>query len=158
MFTENNIRFMQKALSLAKKSYSNDDVPVGAVIVLNNEIISSAYNKIEKKNNSINHAEIIAINLAIKKIGYKHLLNCDMYITLEPCSMCAGAIVLSRIKRVYIGTYDTKTGAAGSLYNILDDKRLNHRCEIHYGLLESECSQILKDFFKELRIKKKIGK
>ncbi len=142
---------MQKALSQARKSLKSGDVPIGAVIVHNGKIIGRGYNQIEKKGNSILHAELTAISSAIKNYGYKHLLDCEMYITLEPCSMCAGAIVLSRINRVFIGAIDSKTGAGGSVFNILNDSRLNHRCEVISGVLADECSDIIKQFFKELR-------
>ena len=147
--------FMRKALKSAHRSLKSGDVPVGAIIVHDNKIISRGYNRVELKGNSTEHAEIMAINAAIKKLGYKHLLDCEMYVTLEPCSMCAGAIVLARIKKLFIGTHDPKTGASGSLYNITSDERLNHRCEVHSGILQAECSAMLKDFFKELRGKKK---
>lgn len=147
----NDATFMKEALEQARKSLKSGDVPIGAVIVHNGKIIGRGYNQIEKKGNSIFHAEIIAINSAIRKYGYKHLLDCDMYVTLEPCSMCAGAIVLSRISRVFIGTSDKKTGAGGSIFNILNEPRLNHRCEVFNGLLADECSNIIKHFFKKLR-------
>jgi tRNA(adenine34) deaminase len=150
-FTKIDTLFMSKALSLAKKSIISRDVPVGSVIVHNGNIIGKGYNQIEKRKNPLAHAEISAIDSAVKKYGHKHLLDCDMYVTLEPCSMCAGAIVLSRINRVFIGAKDPKTGAGGSLFNILNDKKLNHRCEVHFGILENECSVLIKDFFKELR-------
>lgn len=144
-------KFMRAALKQAEKSLKTGDVPVGAVVVYNGEIIAKGYNQIEKKSNAIQHAEIIAINSAIKKYGHKHLLDCDLYVTLEPCSMCAGAIVLARLKRIFIGTDDPKTGGGGSIFNILNSPRLNHRCEVISGILQDECSAILKNFFKELR-------
>ena len=149
----NSIDFfnIQIALSEAKKSLISADVPVGAIIVKDNKIISRAHNQIEQKGDSTAHAELLAIQKAIKKIGYKHLLDCTLYVTLEPCSMCAGAIVLARIPRVVYGATDPKTGACGSLYNIINDNRLNHRCEVISGVLEDECSKLLKDFFKKLR-------
>ncbi len=156
--SEENIEYhnkmMSEALKLAVKSLKNDDVPVGAVVVSDGIIIGRGYNRIEKSKNSINHAETAAINQAVKKYGHKHLLNCDIYITLEPCSMCAGAIVLSRIKRVFIGADDPKTGAGGSVFNILSDLRLNHRCDVMRGVMEKECSELLKNFFKDLRKRK----
>lgn len=145
---------MEKAIKQAEKSLLYDDVPVGAVIVYDGKIIGSGYNQIEKYKNPLKHAEINAIGSATKKIRYKHLLECDMYVTLEPCSMCAGAIVLSRLKRVFIGAKDPKTGACGSVFNILNDSRLNHNCEVISGILETECSIMLKDFFRKLRKKK----
>lgn len=151
------IDFMLIALYEAKKSLKYGDVPIGAIIVHDGQIIGRGHNKVEKKGNSIQHAEIIAINSAIKKFGHKHLLDCEMYITLEPCSMCAGAIVLSRIKKVYFATYDKKAGACGSVLNIIQNDELNHRCELDIGILENESSELLKSFFKEIRLKKKIG-
>lgn len=147
-------KYMSIALKYANKSLLSGDVPIGAIIVLNNKIIGRGYNKVEKLKNPNAHAEIIAIEQAVKKIDYKHLLECEMYVTLEPCSMCAGAIVLARLKKIYIGASDPKTGACGSLYNIVNDNRLNHRCEIEYSVLENECSSIIKGFFSELRKKK----
>lgn len=146
-------KFMRIALKEASKSLKNEDVPVGCIIVKNNEIISKAYNQIEKTGNPLKHAEIIAIEKAVKKIGYKHLLDCDIYVTLEPCSMCAGAIVLSRAKRVIYGASDFKTGACGSLLNIINNDKLNHRCKLISGVLKEECGKLLKDFFKDLRKK-----
>jgi len=145
---------MHKAIVQAEKAAANYDVPVGAVIVRNNKIIGRGYNQVEKKDDATAHAEIIAIRQAIKKNGRKHLLDCTMYVTLEPCSMCAGAIVLARIPRLVIGTKDPKTGACGSILNIAQNEKLNHRCEITTGILETECSQMLKDFFKQLRTDK----
>jgi len=152
-FSTKNIEdfFMKFAILESKKSLKSGDVPVGAIIVKDNKIISRAHNQIEKKGDSTAHAELLAIQKAIKKLGYKHLLDCTLYVTLEPCAMCAGAIVLARIPRVVFGATDPKTGACGSLYNIVNDKRLNHRCEVISGVLEDECSKLLKDFFKKLR-------
>jgi len=145
---------MYKAILEAEKAAGNDDVPVGAIIVRDGKIIGRGYNQVEKKGDSLAHAELIAIRQAIKKTGHKHLLDCTMYITLEPCSMCAGAIVLARIPRLVIGAKDPKTGACGSVMNIVQDDRLNHRCEITRGILETECSKLLKDFFRMIRVKK----
>lgn len=147
--------FMQKALKEAEKSLESGDVPIGTVIVFEEKIIGRGYNQVEKLKDPLAHAEMIALRKAVKKIGYKHLLDCDMYVTLEPCSMCSGALVLARVKRLFIGALDKKTGAALSLYQIPKDERLNHRIEIHKGILEQECSQIIKTFFKELRNRKK---
>ncbi len=142
---------MAVAIELAKQSTEYEDVPVGAVIVHNDIIIGRGYNQIEKMNNSLVHAEIIAINDAISNYGYKHLLDCSIYVTLEPCAMCAGAIVLARISHLIYGAKDPKTGACGSLFNIPQDERLNHRVNVISGIKEDECSRLLKDFFKELR-------
>ncbi|MDX9789739.1 MAG: nucleoside deaminase [Candidatus Kapabacteria bacterium] len=153
-FTVDNQRheyFMNIAIKEAHKSLNYDDVPIGAVIVRNDELIARGHNCVERYSNSLNHAEISAINSAVKKISYKHLYDCDLYVTLEPCSMCAGAIVLARIKRVFIGTEDPKSGAGGSIFNILNNDNLNHRCEIFRGILREECSSLIKNFFKDLR-------
>lgn len=147
-------QYMMRALELAELAFENGDIPVGCVIVKNDEIIGEGYNQVEITNNPTNHAEIIAINEAVDNNGYKHLNDCEMYVTLEPCSMCAGAIVLSRIEKVYFAANDNKTGAAGSIFNILNDDRLNHRCEIESGLLGETSSDLIKLFFKKLRNKK----
>lgn len=149
--------YMKLALKEAQKSIDSGDVPIGVVIVFENRVLSTGHNQVEKNGNPLAHAEILAINKATKKLGYKHLLKTKLYVTLEPCSMCAGAIVLARIPELIIGTNDTKTGACGSLYNITNDSRLNHRLEIRYNVLQSECSYLLKDFFNKLRIQKNAG-
>lgn len=145
--------FMYKAIIQANKTAAEKDVPVGCVIVKDGTIVGRGYNQVEKKSDSLAHAEIQAIHQAIKKVGHKHLLDTTMYVTLEPCAMCAGAIVLARIPRLVIGTTDPKTGACGSVMNIVQNNKLNHRVEITTGILEKECSTILKDFFKDLRKK-----
>lgn len=144
-------KFMKEAIKEAEKAYELLEVPVGAVIVKNNKIIARAYNKKETKNDTTNHAEIIAIKKASKKLNSWRLLDCEMYVTLEPCSMCAGALIQSRIKKVYIGAMDEKTGACGSVLNLLEDYKFNHKVEVETGVLEKECENILKNFFKELR-------
>jgi len=147
--------FMNLALKEAKKSIKSGDVPVGAVIVLGDSVISKGSNQVEKNKDSLAHAELTALKKAMKKVGYKHLTECKLYVTLEPCAMCSGAIVLSRMKELIIGCLDPKTGASGSLYQITDDGRLNHRCKVKNGVLENESSKLLKDFFIELRKRKK---
>ncbi|MBX3042600.1 MAG: tRNA adenosine(34) deaminase TadA [Candidatus Kapabacteria bacterium] len=142
---------MDIALGLAEKSLKNGDVPIGAVIVRGYDIIGKGYNKVEKNANATKHAEIIAINEAIKTTGYKHLIDCTLYVTLEPCPMCAGAIVLSRLKTVIFGAYDPKAGAGGSILNLLNNAQLNHRCEVYGGFLEERCSSMITHFFKDLR-------
>ena len=144
-------KWMNEALNEAKKALENNDVPIGAVIVFEDRVIGRGFNRVEKDNNSTAHAELIAINEAIKEMNYKHLLDCTLYTTLEPCPMCAGAIVLSRIPMIVIGTDDPKAGAAGSVMNILENERLNHKCNLKRGILKEECSALLKEFFKELR-------
>jgi tRNA(adenine34) deaminase len=148
-------KFMLEALKEAKKAYDKLEVPVGAVIVKDGKIIARAHNLKETKNDTTKHAEIIAIQKASKKLESWRLLDCEMYVTLEPCSMCAGAIINSRIKKVYIGAKDKKTGAVGSVFNLFEDYKFNHKVDVETGILKSECEKILKDFFKELRKLKK---
>ena len=147
--------FMKQALKEAEKAYKKLEVPVGAVIVKDGTIIARGYNQKETKKDTTKHAEIIAIQKASKKLGSWRLIDCEMYVTLEPCSMCAGAIINSRIKKIYIGTKDEKTGAVGSVLNLLEDYKFNHQVEVETGLLNNECEKILKDFFKDLRKKKR---
>mgnify|MGYP005766706621 FL=1 len=147
--------FMKQALKEAEKAYKKLEVPVGAVIVKDGTIIARGYNQKETKKDTTKHAEIIAIQKASKKLGSWRLIDCEMYVTLEPCSMCAGAIINSRIKKIYIGTKDEKTGAVGSVLNLLEDYKFNHKVEIESGIMQKECEKILKDFFKELRKSKK---
>ena len=145
---------MKQALKEAIKARNKEEVPVGAVIVLNGKTIARAHNLRETKKNSLYHAEIIAINRACKKIGNFRLEDCEMYVTLEPCLMCAGAIVQSRIKKVVIGARDPKYGMAGTVFNAFDLKS-NHEVEVGFGVLEEESSSIIKEFFKKLRDKNK---
>ena len=147
--------FMREALKQAQKALKNMDVPIGAVVVCNGEIIGRGYNRVEKIKNATAHAELMAISRALNKTDFKHLNECSLYVTLEPCPMCSGAIVLSRLKRLVYGAKDPKAGASGTLYAITDDNRLNHRCVVVSGVLEAECSKILVDFFIKLRKKKK---
>ena len=148
--------FMKQALKEAQKAYNKMEVPVGAIIVKNGKIISRGYNQKETKYDTTKHAEIIAIQKASKKLKSWRLLDCEMYVTLEPCSMCAGAIINSRIKKLYIGTMDEKTGAAGSKLNLFKDYKFNHNVEVETGILKDECEGILKDFFKFLRKEKSL--
>lgn len=147
-------KFMKEALKQAKKAYEKEEIPVGAIIVKNHKIIARAYNQKEKKIDTTKHAEILAIQKASKKLKSWRLTDCDMYVTLEPCSMCAGALIQSRINKLYIGTQDKKTGACGSVLNLLEDYTFNHKVQVESGILQSECEKILKEFFKELRNKK----
>ncbi len=147
--------YMKQALKEAEKAYKKLEVPVGAIIVKNGKIIARAHNQKEEKKDTTKHAEILAIQKASKKLQSWRLIDCEMYITLEPCSMCAGAIINSRIKKIYIGANDEKTGAAGSVLNLFNDYKFNHKVEVEKGLLKKECEKILKDFFKELRKLKK---
>ena len=148
-------KFMKSALKEAKKAYEKLEVPVGAVIVKDGKIIARAHNLKETKYDTTKHAEILAIQKASKKLNSWRLIDCEMYVTLEPCSMCAGALINSRIKKVYIGASDKKTGAVGSVFNLLEDYTFNHKVEYEKGVLQDECESILKEFFKELRKIKK---
>ena len=147
-------KFIKEALKEAKKAYDKLEIPVGAVIVKDGKIIARAHNLKETKKDTTNHAEILAIKKASKKLDSWRLLDCEMYITLEPCAMCAGAIIQSRIKKIYIGTLDEKTGAAGSVLNVFEYP-FNHQVEVEKGILKENCENILKDFFKMLRKYKK---
>lgn len=146
---------MKEALKEAKKAYDKLEVPVGAVIVKDGKIISRAHNLKETKYDTTKHAEILAIQKASKKLNSWRLIDCEMYVTLEPCSMCAGAIINSRIKKVYIGALDEKTGAVGSVLNLFEDFTFNHKVEVEKGIMQKECETMLKDFFKMLRKTKK---
>lgn len=148
-------KYMKEALKEAKKAYNKLEVPVGAVIVKDGKIISRAHNLKETKYDTTKHAEILAIQKASKKLNSWRLIDCEMYVTLEPCSMCAGAIINSRIKKVHIGTLDEKTGAAGSVLNLFEDYTFNHKVEVEKGIMQKECETMLKDFFKMLRKTKK---
>ena len=148
-------KFMHEALKEAKKAYEKLEVPIGCVIVKDGKIIARGHNEKETKFDTTRHAEIIAIQKASKKLQSWRLLDCEMYVTLEPCSMCAGAIINSRIKKIYIGTNDEKTGAVGSVLNLMEDYTFNHKVEVEKGICKEECETILKNFFKELRKMKK---
>ena len=144
--------FMEKAIEEAKKAFEVDEVPVGAVIVKEGKIIASAYNLREALKDATAHAEILAIRQACEALGGWRLIGCDMYVTLEPCAMCSGAILQSRIENLYIGTNDPKGGTVGSKLNLLEDYTFNHKCQVHKYVMQEECSQILKDFFKLKRV------
>lgn len=147
-------KFMKDAIKQAKKALALEEIPVGAVIVKNGKIISRGYNKKEIKQDATRHAEIIAIEKASKKLKNWRLIDCEMYVTVEPCVMCAGAILSSRIKKVYIGTNDNRMGAVGSVLNLFEDYTFNHTVEYEKGILKDECESLIKDFFKYLRNKK----
>lgn len=147
--------FMTLALQEAEKALEIGEVPIGAVVVYNNEVIASGYNLRETSQTTLSHAELIVINEANKKVGSWRLEDCTLYVTLEPCAMCAGAIVQSRIPRVVYGASDPKSGCAGTLMNLLEEKRFNHQVEVERGILEVESSSMLRAFFKQLRRKKK---
>lgn len=152
---QNKIKYMKEAIKEAKKAYDKEEIPVGAIIVKDNKIIARAHNIKEAKKDTTKHAEIIAIQKASKKLGAWRLTDCEMYVTLEPCSMCAGALIQSRIKKVYIGTLDEKTGACGSVLNLLEDYPFNHKVEIEKNVMQKECETVIKEFFKMLRAKRK---
>ena len=147
-------RFMREAIKEAKKAELIDEVPIGCVIVKDDKIISRGHNVRETKQSPIGHAEIIAINKASKKLNSWRLECCDIYITLEPCIMCSGAIIQSRIRHVYFGAFDPKGGALGSSINVLEANSINHHPEITSGLLQEECSSLLTNYFKSKRMKK----
>ena len=152
---EEKDKFMKEAIKEAKKAYGKLEVPIGAVIVKDGKIIARGHNQKEEKADTTMHAEIIAIKKASKKIGAWRLNGCEMYITLEPCPMCAGAIIQARVGKLYIGAMDYKTGACGSVLNVLEDYQFNHKVEYETGILKEECENVLQEFFKELRNKKK---
>ena len=143
--------FMQQALKEAEKAYKKLEVPVGAIIVKDGKVIARAHNQKETKTDTTKHAEILAIQKASKRLKAWRLIDCEMYVTLEPCTMCAGAIINSRIKKVYVGAMDEKTGAVGSVLNLFKDYTFNHKVESEIGILKEDCENILKKFFKELR-------
>lgn len=147
--------FMMEALKEAYKAYEINEVPIGAVIVRNGEVVGKGFNQKETLKDATLHAEISAIKNACKNLGGWRLPGCTMYVTLEPCPMCAGALVNSRIERLVIGTRDLKTGACGSVLNIVQMENLNHQVDVQFGVLEEECSNMLKEFFAELRKYKK---
>jgi len=151
-------KYMKAALREAKKAYKLDEVPIGCVIVQNNKIIARGYNRRNTDKNTLAHAELSAIKKASKKTGDWRLEDCTMYVTLEPCQMCAGAIVQSRLGKVIIGSMNPKAGCAGSVINLLQMKQFNHQVEMVTGVLEEECSAMLSGFFQELREKKKRAK
>ncbi len=148
---------MRIALEEAALAAAAGEVPVGAVIVKDGEVIAKAHNTVEEDNDASSHAEMIAMREARRVVGSKWLKGCALYVTLEPCAMCAGAMALARIDELFIGAMDPKNGACGSLFNVACDERLNHRIEVHSGILEAECSEILSGFFRELRKSNKRG-
>lgn len=148
-------KYMKEAIRQAKKAAVIGDVPIGCVIVAENKIIARGYNKRNKNGTVLAHAELLAISKACKKTGDWRLEECTMYITLEPCQMCAGAIVQARIPRVVIGSMNPKAGCAGSVLNLLDMKEFNHQVDVTRGILANECSRMLSDFFRELRRRQK---
>jgi tRNA(adenine34) deaminase len=149
--------FMREALRLAEKARAAKEVPVGALVVRDGKIISRAYNQVELLKDATAHAEMLALTAAESAVGDWRLTDCDLYVTKEPCPMCAGAIIHTRIRRVVFGCPDVRGGAAGTVMNLLDHNSLNHRCEITKGILQNECASILQDFFREKRGKTNAG-
>ena len=154
----NDEKYMRLAIDEALKAKDKLEVPIGAVIVQDDEVVASAYNLRETEQRSVAHAELLAIDEACKKLGTWRLEDATLYVTLEPCPMCAGAIVLSRVKRVVFGAYDPKGGCAGTLLNLLEFEKFNHQAQVVGGMLEEECGSLLTTFFRELRQRKKAGK
>lgn len=151
-------KYMREAIKQAKKAAAIDEVPIGCVIVYEGKIIGRGYNQRNKKKSTLAHAEILAMQKAMKVIGDWRLEGCTMYVTLEPCPMCAGAIVQARVDRVVMGTMNAKAGCAGSVTNLLQMEGLNHRVEMTTDVFHDECSEMLSSFFKDLRAKKKLIK
>ncbi len=151
-------KYMRAAIAEAHQAEIMGEVPIGAVVVHDGQIIGRGHNMREKFQDVTYHAEMLAIMEACTNLGSWRLENCDLYVTLEPCIMCSGAIVNARIKNVYYGAKDPKAGAVDSLYHLLNDQRLNHQVNVESGLLGAECSQMLKDFFREIRRKKKLAR
>lgn len=151
---DENKKFMKAAIKEAMKAESIEEVPVGAVVVLDGKIVSRAHNKRNTDHDGTAHAEILALKKAGKKLNRWNLTDCELYVTLEPCAMCAGAAVNSRIKKIYFGAYDRRYGCCGSIMNITDSE-LNHKVEVQGGIMESECAEMLSEFFKKLRERNK---
>jgi tRNA(adenine34) deaminase len=149
--SEREVAFMRRALEAAEAAAGRGEVPVGAVVVLGDEVVSIAHNERETENDPTAHAEIVALRRAAATLGSWRLTDADLYVTMEPCPMCAGALVNARIRRLYFGCDDPKAGAVRTLYSLLDDKRLNHRVEVVPGLLAAEGSALLRGFFSRLR-------
>ncbi len=148
----NDEKYMKLALAEAEKAFAIDEVPVGAVVVYDGQVIGRGYNLREKNNDPTAHAELIALRDAARNLSSWRLDKCQLYVTIEPCPMCAGAIVQARIERLVYGASDPKAGATGSLYNIVEDKRLNHQVvNVKGGVLAGKCSNLMKDFFKRIR-------
>ena len=146
-----DLRMMQEAIKQAKIAANKDEVPIGAVITHKNNIIARAYNQIEMLKDPTAHAEMLAITQAASYLSAKWLQECSLYVTLEPCSMCAGALVLARIEKICFGAADPKTGACGSVINIAKHKKLNHQIQVKGGILKEECAMLMSDFFKNKR-------
>lgn len=146
---------MRRAIEVAKQGEKYDEVPIGCVVVSGDRIIAEAHNRKEEKKSALCHAEMLALSDAAEKIGDWRLYGCDVYVTLEPCAMCAGAMINSRVDNVYFGAYDQKAGCCGTLYNLPSDARFNHRPGVEGGILEEECGRLLSEFFQKKRVQKK---
>ena len=146
-------RFMAKAVMLAEQAFEEGEVPVGAIVVHNNMIVGKGYNQVERLNDPTAHAEMLAVSAACDTLGEKYLSECTLYVTLEPCAMCAGALVWSKVGMVVFGATDSKAGACGSVFNILQNNQLNHRPEVIQGILEQDCEYLLTSFFSSKRLK-----
>ena len=155
---EMNLNYMKQAIKEAKKAAKIGEVPIGCVIVYENKIIARGYNKRNTKKTTLAHAELLAIQKASKVLGDWRLEDCSMYVTLEPCQMCSGAIVQARIKEVVVGAMNPKAGCAGSILNLLQMEQFNHQVELITGVMEEECAAVLQEFFKALRVKNKLEK
>lgn len=151
LFSEESYKFMFEALKLAEIALEEDEVPIGAVVVKDNKIIGRGYNQVEKLKDSTAHAEIIALTAASNNLQNKTLEDCDLYVTVEPCVMCTGAIMLSKIKNLYFSIFEPKTGACGSIYNIPDENKLNHKVNVFSGIYENESKLLITDYFKTKR-------
>lgn len=147
-------KYMKMAIDIARQAIDLDEVPIGAVIVKDGEVLASCHNLKESKNCAVYHAEIAAICEATKKLDNWYLDDCEMYVTLEPCAMCAGAMINSRLKALYFGAYDPKAGCCGTLYNLVEDKRFNHTLKVEGGIMANECGQLISEFFRTKRIKR----
>jgi tRNA(adenine34) deaminase len=153
LFSEEKYRFMYSALQEAEKAFEDNEVPVGAVVVFQKRIIGRGYNQVEKLNDPTAHAEMIALTAASFHLSTWRLSECDIYITLEPCVMCTGALLHSRVKNLYFGAFDPKFGACGSIYNIAEEGKYNHKIDVYSGIYENESKEILKKFFGNVRLK-----
>lgn len=152
----NDEHWMQQAIELARKAASEDEVPVGAVLVKNNQLISEGWNQPIQNHDPSAHAEMMAMRSAGKSLENYRLIDTTLYVTLEPCSMCVGAMIHARVKRLVFGAYDVKTGAAGSAINLISDQVHNHKIEVFGGVLQVDCKQLLQEFFRKKREKKKV--
>ena len=151
---KDDIYFMGLAIKEAKRACAQDEVPIGCVLVKDGTVVSKGHNQKVKRNSAIHHAEMICLNKAQKKLKDWHLLDCTLYVTLEPCPMCAGACINTRVEKIVFGAYDPKAGCCGTLYNLPQDARFNHRPKVVGGVLEKECGQLLTNFFKTKRKEK----